>query len=325
MSAITKSDPGAALERLIIEGDLSRLTSEQRVEYYRALCESLGLNPVTRPFDYLNLNGKLVLYANKGCAEQLRISRHISLREVEAVEVRGCYRVKVEAQQGDRVDFGTGAVPIGHMKDGSDQLANAIMKTETKAKRRATLSICGLGAIMDETELDTVSGAVPIKAELVETDGLAGFQKPPEKPIAPQPPPTPPPAPAPVSAPPAAKESQPAREPGLDQEEPYEISGTVKSVSERAGVQQKHTKTCGGKDICKLEAHYNAWILYTITLADPMLDLSTFDSTIAHGARLLMESKKIGRFLVEEKPAKSGVGIYRNIIEMKGVFKEEKP
>ena len=34
-------------------------------------------------------------------------------------------------------------------------LANAIMKTETKAKRRATLSICGLG-FLDESEIETI-------------------------------------------------------------------------------------------------------------------------------------------------------------------------
>jgi len=34
------------------------------------------------------------------------------------------------------------------------------MKAETKAKRRVTLSICGLG-LLDETEVETVSTAVP--------------------------------------------------------------------------------------------------------------------------------------------------------------------
>jgi hypothetical protein len=37
-------------------------------------------------------------------------------------------------------------------------LANALMKAETKAKRRATLSICGLG-MLDETEVEDIQGA----------------------------------------------------------------------------------------------------------------------------------------------------------------------
>ena len=35
------------------------------------------------------------------------------------------------------------------------------MKAETKAKRRVTLSICGLG-ILDESETDTMPGAVTV-------------------------------------------------------------------------------------------------------------------------------------------------------------------
>jgi hypothetical protein len=38
-------------------------------------------------------------------------------------------------------------------------LANALMKAETKSKRRVTLSICGLG-FLDETEADSIPGAV---------------------------------------------------------------------------------------------------------------------------------------------------------------------
>jgi hypothetical protein len=41
--------------------------------------------------------------------------------------------------------------------DPGDVLANALMKAETKAKRRVTLSLAGLGWL-DETELDTIPG-----------------------------------------------------------------------------------------------------------------------------------------------------------------------
>jgi hypothetical protein len=37
--------------------------------------------------------------------------------------------------------------------------ANAMMKAETKAKRRVTLSICGLG-MLDETEVESIPEAV---------------------------------------------------------------------------------------------------------------------------------------------------------------------
>ena len=49
-----------------------------------------------------------------------------------------------------------------------EALANAMMKAETKAKRRATLSICGL-ALLDELEVETIPNAgmaTPTKAAL---------------------------------------------------------------------------------------------------------------------------------------------------------------
>jgi hypothetical protein len=52
-----------------------------------------------------------------------------------------------------REDESTGAVPLGNLK--GDALANALMKAETKSKRRVTLSIAGLGWL-DETELETL-------------------------------------------------------------------------------------------------------------------------------------------------------------------------
>jgi len=52
-----------------------------------------------------------------------------------------------------RSDESTGAVPIARLQ--GENLANALMKAETKAKRRVTLSICGL-SVLDESELDGV-------------------------------------------------------------------------------------------------------------------------------------------------------------------------
>ena len=37
------------IERAVMTGDLADLTTEQRAEYYTAVCRSLGLNPLTKP------------------------------------------------------------------------------------------------------------------------------------------------------------------------------------------------------------------------------------------------------------------------------------
>src|SRR5207344_1647150 len=71
------------LEKVLITGDLSALSPDQRVWYYHEVCESAGLNPLTKPFDYLNLNGKLVLYANRSCTDQVRRVNGIEVTKLE--------------------------------------------------------------------------------------------------------------------------------------------------------------------------------------------------------------------------------------------------
>jgi hypothetical protein len=151
------------IERVLLDGDLSRLTTEQRLNYYKSVCDTLGLNPLTKPFDYITLDNKLVLYARKDCTEQLRKRYGISLEIKSREKMDDVYSVIAQATlPTGRKDESIGAVPLRIIKDGQTHAlsaigqANAIMKAETKAKRRVTLSICGLG-IMDETELDTVN------------------------------------------------------------------------------------------------------------------------------------------------------------------------
>ena len=43
----------------MMAGDLALLTAGERLSYYGKVCESLGLNPLTKPFQYIRLNGKL--------------------------------------------------------------------------------------------------------------------------------------------------------------------------------------------------------------------------------------------------------------------------
>lgn len=158
----TKPLDPTVVQQVLLGGDLSRLTPEQRVNFYNRICESLGLNPLTQPFAYLRLNGKEVLYAKKDATEQLRFIHSISIdpsgftREV----IEGCYVVTAPASMPNgRTDVSTGAVPIDGLK--GEARANAMMKAETKAKRRVTLSICGLG-MLDETEVETISQDPPI-------------------------------------------------------------------------------------------------------------------------------------------------------------------
>lgn len=145
------------IENLLINGNLESLSEKQRIEYYSKVCESLGLNPLTKPFDYIKLSGKLTLYANKNATEQLRKIYKVSILDISTTQVGDVLVTKCKVQDGmGRTDVSTGAVTVGNLR--GDALANAIMKSETKAKRRATLSICGLG-MLDESELETIKDA----------------------------------------------------------------------------------------------------------------------------------------------------------------------
>jgi hypothetical protein len=142
------------IEQAVMVGDLAALDASQRAEYYTAVCRSLGLNPLTKPFEFLTLNGKLRLYALRDCADQLRRLHGISIYITNRERMGDIYIVTARAKdRTGREDESTGAVPLGTLK--GDALANALMKAETKAKRRVTLSIAGLGWL-DETELETV-------------------------------------------------------------------------------------------------------------------------------------------------------------------------
>jgi hypothetical protein len=150
-------EKAGALERVLIRGDLSRLNEEERIYYYKAVCESVGLNPLTQPFSYLVLKGKTVLYANKCATDQLRANHKISILKLETKTEAGIFEATAYASNAEgRLDTDMGAVSIANLR--GEDLANAKLKAVTKAKRRVTLSMCGLG-MLDETEIESITTA----------------------------------------------------------------------------------------------------------------------------------------------------------------------
>lgn len=149
----------STIEAVLMKGDLSRLTEEQRLEYYNQTCKSLGLNPLTRPFEYITLNGKLTLYARKDATDQLRRLNSISVEVISQDFDAGLLTVHVRAKDRDgRTDEDIGSVAFPETLKG-EIAANMRMKAVTKAKRRVTLSICGLG-FLDETEVEDIPASV---------------------------------------------------------------------------------------------------------------------------------------------------------------------
>jgi hypothetical protein len=153
-----KEAPGDIMEAVIAKGDLSKLTPEERLRYYNETCRSLGLNPLTRPLEYIMLNNRLTLYARRDAADQLRKIHGISIEIISEETKDGLLTVHVRARdQSGRVDEDLGVVNFPDALRG-DLRANAILKAVTKAKRRVTLSISGLG-FLDETEVEDIPAA----------------------------------------------------------------------------------------------------------------------------------------------------------------------
>jgi len=168
-----------SIEKALMTNDLSSLTTAERGKYYTSVCESLGLNPLTQPFGYIELAAegggkKLTLYAKRDAADQLRRLYEVSIEVIRRETIGDLYVVAVKGtDKSGRTDEAIAAVPLkkpemlwdttlrkmkrtGKIIDLSGEaLANAWMKCETKAKRRVTLSICGLGWL-DETEVESI-------------------------------------------------------------------------------------------------------------------------------------------------------------------------
>jgi hypothetical protein len=148
------------LERVLIKRDTSGLPSSQKVQFLLKLCDSLGLNPLTAPFEFIKLpDGREVPYLRRDGADQLRKLHSVSIDPNPTVQyMDGLIIVTVTARlPNGRTDTDSGAVFLDTLK--GQNRANAVMTAMTKAKRRVTQGICGLG-FLDESEIESIPGAV---------------------------------------------------------------------------------------------------------------------------------------------------------------------
>lgn len=179
----------ATLESVLLGGDLERLRPGERVNYMLSVCKSLNLNPLTKPFAFLRLRSKegprTVMYALKDCTEQLRRNHNISIRITARETMNDVFVVTAQAtDKTGRCDESIGAVPLKGLT--GEDLANAYMKAETKAKRRVTLSISGLG-MLDEAEVDSIPGAQRVDPPTSEPPPAAKLSAVPPPPAPPPP------------------------------------------------------------------------------------------------------------------------------------------
>lgn len=165
------------LREIILGNDLGRLTDDQRVEYVLALCAHVGVSPLGEPFKIITKDGRTFCHATKDCGAQLRAIHRISIEITGRERTEDVYIVTAKATNAKgRTDESIGVTMIQGTV--GVELANALMGAETRAKRRVTLSICGLG-MLDESE---ISGVVPAAPREEFMPGELPRLKPPERP-----------------------------------------------------------------------------------------------------------------------------------------------
>lgn len=147
-----------AIQAALASNDYSKLTDQERAVLLNKTCESMGLNPLGQPFGFFKMkDGKVSLYAKRACSDQLGKIHGLSIIECGESfnEKTRILTVKVKMRDRDgRESMNRGDVFISPSLAGED-LANAYMRCHTKAVRRCTLAMCGLG-FLDETEVEDI-------------------------------------------------------------------------------------------------------------------------------------------------------------------------
>ncbi len=128
-------------------GNLKSLTAEQKAEYIAAITKNAGLSDSSL-FKIIEFDGREVLYADKGVAEMLRSTRGLSFTEPNIVLNGALMLITIGITDGKRTEYDLGSISIDETNRN-----HAAMVCMTKAKRRATLSFCGLGMIDNEKKI----------------------------------------------------------------------------------------------------------------------------------------------------------------------------
>jgi hypothetical protein len=150
-------------------GNVSGLTTDEKDTVLAKLCERYDLDVILRPFELISFQGKEKFYMTASATNQLAAQKRLT-REVTALELdepRGIAKCVVRVSEPNgRIETGSAYLSISRFVQDKSQptgvrkvvaegedLANALAKLETKAKRRVTLAFFGVpdGDLGDDT------------------------------------------------------------------------------------------------------------------------------------------------------------------------------
>lgn len=159
------------MQKFILKNDLSCLTMEEKLIFILNRCKDLKLDPRSQPIMIIKSKEKVgnsfvekeTPYISKSGGEQLAKVHQVSVLDTEEKILDDVFIVKAKVSlPNGRISQAIGVTPLFTEYDGKvtkitgAKKCNAMMVADTKARRRAVLSICGTGMI-DESEIDTMN------------------------------------------------------------------------------------------------------------------------------------------------------------------------
>jgi len=240
------------LKQYYRNGNLIGLSDDQKDAVLVKLCERYGLDLILSPFAKIDFRGVEKFYLTASGTDQIAAQQKLT-REIVKFEIDtqlGLVRCEARVTNSDKTRSETslafypvtkysqvkgadGKIEVKQITLQGEELANALMKSVTKAFRRATLSFVGLaGGEVEE-------GAVPASSGQYQT------------------------APAPVSIHAPVVEKQPAPAPVSIPAPVVEKSNTVSTVTE---VFSKDNQTHKEKIMMLLDAKMPAWKSHAPTI-----------------------------------------------------------
>ena len=175
------------IEKLILKQDLDSLSPNERVDYVKLYCDSLGLNILSKPVSIIPFQGKAILYINKNGFDQLSMIHGISTKIVEKGEIEeGLYAVTVRAE--DRIGRFAEDMAVVDLnttdRRGNVSMAkpDAIMKCISKARRRAVGSLIGVPSLEQaQQSLELQKQALALEPQISFSPSILPETSPPEQ------------------------------------------------------------------------------------------------------------------------------------------------
>ena len=167
VTEISQNTIPAAAIRAQLQNDWAGVSDGDRLKAVMAICKALDIPTPLNPFKFINMKGRVVLYAPSEASQLLADAKKASVLITGKVldQETGIYTVECRVTTQARTVDNYACVYIGDLK--GEARANAMMKCATKAQRRTVFGAFGL-SVADDDDLAFIPPAEPTKEPIDE-------------------------------------------------------------------------------------------------------------------------------------------------------------